>query len=375
MMRMPVVHFDCRHFRGDLPCTPNKERGKHCHDCNEYEKRGPRVLIIKLDAMGDVLRTTCVIEPVLRTWPNADITWITAPASVPMLKGIPGIAEVVPQHHQAIALLSTTAFDVVLGLDPSPECGRLVELSRSPDKRGFGLRAPGVVGPLNSGAEEWFTLGLFDDLKAKNTRTYQDLICQAASLTGPPGKILFGLSAEERAEVPTLRDGLGVRSASVIGLNTGSGGRWPNKRWPTERWRELIALILSSSDAQVLLLGGPDEREEQPRLREGFDARRVLSAGCDNPIRRFGQIVSMCTGLVTGDTLGLHLSLALGIPTVALFGPTSSHEIEMYALGTRLAPQDCACFYRKTCTRPVPCLATISANQVHRELAALTHPS
>ena len=49
--------FDCRHFVGDRPCKPHKQTGRVC-TCDRYDPIKERVLIIKLDAMGDVLRTT-----------------------------------------------------------------------------------------------------------------------------------------------------------------------------------------------------------------------------------------------------------------------------------------------------------------------------
>jgi heptosyltransferase-2 len=52
------VHIDCLHFRGDIPCRPNKEQGYHCNGCPVHTPVEKRILIIKLGAIGDVIRTT-----------------------------------------------------------------------------------------------------------------------------------------------------------------------------------------------------------------------------------------------------------------------------------------------------------------------------
>ncbi len=372
-----LVRTDCRYFRGDLPCSPNKERGVVCEVCPEFAPRGKRVLIIKLDAMGDVLRTTCVVEPILRQFPDASITWITASASTAMLRGIPGISEILP-HHGALPLLMTTDFDLALGLDPSLESARLLMLARAHEKRGFGLDRHGSVTALNEGAREWYEMGLFDSVKKANIRTYQSLIQQAAELPEPIGRILFSITEADSTGLRSSLDDWKLEAAyPILGLNTGSGGRWPNKRWPTKHWRTLMEhFLVKHANGKVLLLGGPEEIEEQAELASGWPHTRVIPTGCDHPIREFAAVVDLCDAVVTGDTLGLHLSLALKKRVVALFGPTSASEIEMYDLGTRVDPTEpCKCFYRKSCTQTISCLEGIPPVQVvevlERELQKL----
>ena len=56
---MPMkIHTDCRHFRGDMPCVFHKKTGVHCEGCADYDPLKERILIIKLGAIGDVIRST-----------------------------------------------------------------------------------------------------------------------------------------------------------------------------------------------------------------------------------------------------------------------------------------------------------------------------
>jgi heptosyltransferase-2 len=57
-----IVHTDCRHFRGDVPCTPHKKDGVHCESCPFYDPVDKKILIIKLGAIGDVIRTTPLLH-------------------------------------------------------------------------------------------------------------------------------------------------------------------------------------------------------------------------------------------------------------------------------------------------------------------------
>ena len=70
------VANDCRFFLGDRPCVWHKREGLTC-TCVRYETVRTRILIVKLDAMGDVLRTTALLPLIAEMYPGAAITWIT----------------------------------------------------------------------------------------------------------------------------------------------------------------------------------------------------------------------------------------------------------------------------------------------------------
>src|SRR5208337_5036942 len=71
------LKFDCMHFRGHIPCMPNKLRNKVCNHCDEYIPISKRILIIKLGAIGDVIRTTPLIVKYRQLFPGCHITWVT----------------------------------------------------------------------------------------------------------------------------------------------------------------------------------------------------------------------------------------------------------------------------------------------------------
>ena len=68
---------DCLHFRGHVPCRPHKEHGVHCDGCPHLRRRRGRILLIKLGAAGDVIRTTPLLEPLGKEYPDHALTWIT----------------------------------------------------------------------------------------------------------------------------------------------------------------------------------------------------------------------------------------------------------------------------------------------------------
>lgn len=86
---------------------------------------------------------------------------------------------------------------------------------------------------------------------------------------------------------------------------------------------------------QVQQVGGPFERELMSKMLSRLPPG-VIASGHDRTLRELAALVGRCAAVVTGDTLCLHVACALGVPVVALFGPTSAAEIELYGNGDKI---------------------------------------
>ena len=369
------IAFDCRFFRGDRPCVWHKQSGVLC-TCDHYERIEENVLIIKLDAMGDVLRSTALLPPLAEVHPHASITWLTRRESVPLLQRNPFIAEVLELNAEATVHLHARHFDRVINLDAGKISAALATIARSARKDGFLLDERGTVRPTNDAARRWLEAGVFDDIKRQGTATYQDRMAEILDLPNARHRYVLELGPEEVREARAHLESIGVDlHRPLIGLNTGAGGRWPLKQWREDGYLECIARLGRNEQIQFLLLGGPSERERNERLKAA-SAVPLLDSGCDNAVRHFAAIVGHCDVVVTGDTLAMHLALALGRRAVVLFGPTSSAEIELYGLGEKVVPDmTCLSCYKNSCDFVPNCMDLISTDMVHdaiaRQLAAV----
>jgi heptosyltransferase-2 len=321
--------------------------------------------MIKLDAMGDVLRTTALLPALAELYPGLATTWITRHESRPLLERNPYITEIVSYGADALLHLAVRTFDRVINLDAGKISAALATAAHAPAKDGYVLDEFGIVHPTNEAARRWFEMGLFDTIKRQNTKTYQELMSEIVGTVGREHRYVLELTDAEREGGKAHLQRLGVDfTRPTIGLNTGAGRRWQLKQWRAEGYLDLLGRLGQKYGAQFVLLGGPEERERHARL---VAASRVplVDAGCDNSVRHFASLIAACDVVVTGDTLAMHLSLALGRRTVALFGPTNAHEIDMYGLGEKVVPQmECLGCYKATCGFVPNCMDLIATEMV-----------
>jgi ADP-heptose:LPS heptosyltransferase len=365
-----IVHFDCRHFVGDRPCAPHKAKAVKCGACPDYAPTSRRILIVKLGAMGDVLRTTAILPTLHRVYGAPYITWLTEAESIDLLRQNPLIDCLMPVNGESLARLQTETFDLVIAPEAARGSAALATLAQAKQKKGFGLSPAGVVFAFNPGAEEIFLMGLFDDVKKRNRKTYEELICQLAELPFERHRPMLQLTEDERHFAVEFKKARHIDPAcKIIGLNTGGGGRWRMKRWTIEGFAGLARRLCQRADLQVLLLGGPAEEPINRRILAEPQVR-AIDGGCFNSTRLFAALIGICDVLVTGDSLALHLGLALQRRIVALFGPTSHTEIDLYDLGQKLfAEMDCLACYLPDCDKTIKCMDDISVETVYRSVA------
>lgn len=334
---------------------------------------GVRILVIKLAATGDVLRTTPLLPALKRQHPISHVTWVTRPEALELLVGLEEIDRPMVLDADALARLPAERFDIVICLDKEPAATGLAAQVHAPDKRGFVLGPHGNPLPANADADYAYRLGLDDDLKfRKNQRSYQQIAFEAAGLPWCGDDYRIELPASSRALARERWTRLGLSDGqAVIGLNVGAGAVYAYKAWRVEGWAELARLVHERLGARVALLGGVRDRDriEAVAARGGSE---LLDPGVTASILDFAALLERCAAVVTGDTLALHLALALRRPVVALFGSTCSQEVELYGRGAKIVPDvGCHPCYKRSCDFPYTCADSVSAESVFATLAGV----
>jgi heptosyltransferase-2 len=359
-----MLKLDCRFFYGDKPCKFNKTEGIVCDGCNYYNPINMKILIVKLDAIGDVLRTTSILPPLRKKYPDAFITWCTKSNATQLFTNNDFVDEIITFEEDAFFRINAEEYDIVINLDTSKISSSIAASANGKNKIGFVLNKKGYVEATSKASDKWLAMSAFDDLKKENKQTYQEIMYEILDLDKTKvAQPILSLTDDNIEKGKSLVKKWKLnKKHTIVGLNVGVGTKWPSKEWPAKRWEKLIE-TLNSKNYQLLLLGGQDEKELITALCSKY--KFLIDTGYNNTLVEFASIVNLCNLLITADTLALHIGTALNKKIIALFGPTSMNEIDLFKRGIKVtAPDDCKCYYNRYCSEEVSCMEKITSEMV-----------
>lgn len=339
-------------FKGDLPCKPHKMHGYHCTDCPSYTPISKRILIIKLGAIGDVIRTTPLISRYRDLYPNCKITWLTmTPAILPSGK----IDEILKFDYASSIYLENASFDIAINLDKEKEACALLLKVEAGEKYGYVLK-DNVAQPFNQLANHKFNTGLFDDVSKANTKNYCEEIFE-----------LCGMQYQGEPYLLDNHDDKGYTwhnidtSKTIIGLNTGCGDRWTTRLWPKEYFATLAKKLIANG-FEVILLGGEQEDARNKDI-QAISGAKYLGFF---PLPQFINLINQCHLIVTQVTMGMHLTLGMQKKIVLMNNIFNPHEFDLFGNGEIVMPdKECQCFYRGQCVTGVSCMADLPVGKVY----------
>jgi heptosyltransferase-2 len=328
-----------------------------------------RVLIIKTGALGDVLRTTALLPALKRCYPDAEITWVAAPAALPLLEHNP-LIDRLTLIDGASAAWRTDVYDWVISLDEEPAACRLASGLKTHRLSGAYTAADSTPRYTDDMAQ-WFGMGLLrpegeggleraNELKRENLSPYSTILYECLKLPPPVAHPQIIVPPESRRPAQAWLAGTSLAAYSgVVGINTGAGGRWALKKWGEEQTAALAVELNRKFNVGVVILGGEKEKERNERI-ERMASGRCVVAPTDWGLKCFSALVGLCRVIVTSDSLALHVAVASGVPVIAFFGPTSAAEIDLFESGRKVVtPLPCRCCYLRSCDVRPHCMESI----------------
>lgn len=343
MIKIKDLKTDCRFFKGDIPCLPSKLHGVYCNNCNFYKQTKEKILIIKLGAAGDVIRTTPLLYPLKKLYPDSFIYWLTYyPDLIPQYNKDHDnvIADKICEFSlQNVLYLKEIDFDLLINLDKDNEAISLTNSISAKEKLGYTIKN-GLCYPLTNGSSSKYLTGLFDDASKRNTKSYLSEIFEVCGFKFNKEKYILNIDDTFSIDWDINKNN------TVVGLNTGCGSRWTSRLWKDEYWIELIN-ILTANNYEVILLGGEQEDNKNKFYKQHTQAKYF---GCYN-LKTFINLVNKCDVIVTQVTMALHIAIGLQKKVILLNNIFNKNEFELYDKGVIIEPNKvCKCYYSPICT-------------------------
>jgi heptosyltransferase-2 len=364
MSSTPFIVPDCLHFTGYKPCFP----GKYCLDtCVDPRPAGTRILLINLDAMGNVLVTTSILPAIKRKYPVSHITWLTLKNAAPLLRHNPLVDRVMIWEPESWLVLQALTFDLLMNVDKSQRSCALAMNTRATEKLGFGLNERGQIIPLNPEAEENYRLGLDDNMKFRvNQKTVPQLECEEFRLDYRRDPYLLPLAPEEETFTQDYAQEHGLdRADLIVGFNTGCSELYPNKKMTIEQHVDLLRRLSGMTGVRLVLLGGSEDT-----VRNAEIARRAGAGVLNTPtmegVRRGLCYINLCDVVITGDSFGMHAAVGLKKFVIVWFGLSCWTEVDLFDRGVKMIPHGlhCAPCWKKACPYNLECIQMIDLDAI-----------
>ncbi len=343
------------------------------------------ILIVKLSAIGDVIHTLPALNAIRRHFPHAQITWLVEEAAAGLLEGHPALDRVLVsrrkywlrglrgpercQHLSEMAAfiknLRDTRYDMILDFQASLKGGVLIALARGVRKIGFG-----------KGLEHQEHSHLFLNEKVPAVDMEIHALTRGLLLLAqigiPTRRIEYGLpvSARDRDHIGRLLSVTGIDpQTKVVAINPVA--QWETKLWDNRKFAALADLLIERYDVSIVFTGGPADRPTVAAIMVQMQHRAFDFTG-KTSLLGLAALYARVACLISTDTGPMHLGAAVGIPVVALFGPTAPWRTGPFGEGHRIVHTDCSCApcYQRRC-ETAHCMAGITVAQVAAQIEQL----
>lgn len=332
------------------------------------------ILVVKLSAMGDVVLATASLKAIREKFPTAKIYCLVGRNSAILLQKCPHINGVIP-------------FD----LDKRKDLGYILSVGRGLRKYQFDQfidfqnnRVSHWLALLSWPRESygydngkwgwWLTDKIKNDVTAIGPVEHQFRVLKMLGI--PLNKnATLGLwpSDMDFEHVQNLLDSewLG-HGKNIVGINLSASEKWPTKNWPVEHMARLCDL-LAAENLRVVLTGEQKDKTLAKQLMNLTKSKPVNFTGKTN-ILQLAALIKKCRVYLTPDSAPMHLAAAMGVPFVALFGPTDAVRhlppSKRFSMLRRDLP--CAPCYGTTCKITThACMRDISPEEVFGKVKEL----
>jgi len=288
-----------------------------------------KILIIRLSSMGDIILTFPVIETLKDNFPNSEIFYLTKNKYKDLLKSHLQIDTIIELHSEGkhknvfgflglIKELNQHNFDLIIDLHSN--------------LRSFFIRRwvrGGIKIKYNKRSIQRFLMVHFKFLKIKSKHTvdlYLDILKRLKSKVSPSGWIdawnripKYYLEEKDDIFAQQFLKEKGWKDEILVGM--APGARWETKIWDKEKFAETGKILKEKFSAMILLCGDENDRERIELIRNFIGKDRNIDT-VNLPLDHLAGLIHRCKVFISNDSGLMHLASSLGIPTIAIFGPT-----------------------------------------------------
>lgn len=307
-----------------------------------------KILMITLSNIGDVVLTLPVLGVLKKEFPSADITVIVGPNAKEIFEAEPSVSEIVI-YDKHMPILKKLQFGLKM---------------RS---RGFDLVVDlrNSLFPLLVGARYHSSFLRKADTHIHRKEKHLKVL---SGLGMPTDNAPFSISfnRDDKLQVNSVLNELGILPDDDM-VAIAPGAKSHIKRWMTTGFVRLSDRLNKEAGFKVILIGDENDRSINDEI-EGVGLKEVYNLTGRTNIRELAYLLSLCRLLISNDSAPLHIAGAIGLPTVAIFGPTDHNKYGPLSANSLVIRKGLSCSPCESaaCRFDLECMEEVSADEVFK---------
>ncbi|MBD3413313.1 MAG: lipopolysaccharide heptosyltransferase II [Candidatus Aminicenantes bacterium] len=327
-----------------------------------------RIAVRAPNWIGDSILSTPSIKSLKTNFPNSRLSVIAKPWVRDLFLNLEFVDDIIslPEKNDlkslnaAVQKIKKQKFDAGLILPNSFISALLFYRARIPKRWGY----------KKDGRQILLTEQIFVQNPRKSihqVQYYQNIISGLGLKPSPP-QLHFSLTKQEQQDARNLLDSLHFKPTDKLVILNPGAYYGSAKRWPASRYTALAKILQKKSNPYLVLIGSQAEKELADSIASQMQNKQANLAG-KTSLRILAGIISLADLVISNDSGPMHLSNALGIPIIALFGPTIPAATRPFHPPYKVIHKKVPCwpcFYRE-CPYEHQCMLQISPEEVALE--------
>ncbi|MHB8833226.1 MAG: lipopolysaccharide heptosyltransferase II [Desulfobacteria bacterium] len=327
------------------------------------------LLVRATNWLGDAVMTTPALAAVREGFPDARIVLLARPLVAELFRHHPDVDEVMvyerPGRHDGAlgrlrlaGELRSRRFDGALLLQNAFDAALIAFLGRIPERVGYPTDGRRILLTL--------PVPLTPGILERHEVEYYLCLIDGLGIPRPvPASLKLTVTEEERQAMATRLASLGIdRGAPIVAINPGAT-YGSAKRWYPDRFAAVADALSEEWGAAVVVVGSPAEAPLAGEIEAATRKPSINLAG-KTTVRELMALLSLSSFLVTNDSGPMHIGAALGVPLVAIFGPTDWRRTSPWTSLAKIVRVeiDCSPCRRRVCDRGHECMLGVTPDMV-----------
>lgn len=324
-----------------------------------------KILCIKPRGIGDIVLSTIILDNLKAHFTNVKIDYLTEHFAVDAVSNNPLVNKVLSMDKSEFPLkvalrIRKEKYDMIIDLWSNPRSAQITFLSGVKYRVGYSYR----------GRKYAYNIRGTSDKGVHHSAEHNLELLKVIDVPILSKRIHFYVREKDKLFADNFFSFANLSNKKVIGIIPAGG--WASKRCDAVKWIEICTSVLQKYDVHFLILWGPGDENDAQKIKSELKNKIDLAPKTD--LLQLTGLINKCDMIIANDSGPMHISAALGKPTLGIFGPTNPEAHRPYSYNSTFINKNdlhCIICNKLVCPYGHECMLELSVDEVIKKLETI----